>query len=246
MKSEAIRYAIKLNAEPAMLACFSDPQRKLPRGVTELLRIVSSDAALKQVSIKNNIDAKRFRKILLNYIQKILLQKDNSDLRTLGLDQSADSSLRRLHYRLLMNVFHPDKLGHDPVPHQFTQLISKAYKNTKNEQVLHSHKRPITSKFSVSASMKDSQHIKGFKRFFVANNNDVFVRNNWIAPVFGLSLISVLIMLFVLTPSSPQMVVKKTSDSLIQEIASQEINLREEERRSTVLSIRDQQHLSKN
>ena len=244
MKSEAIRCAIKLNTEPALLARFADPQRKLPRGITELLRIVSSDAALKQISKKNNIDAIRFRKILLNYIQEVLLQDNNSGLRKLGLDQSADSSLRRLHYRLLMNVFHPDK--HDNTStsqHHYAQLISKAYKNIKNEQV--AQKMVNTSRFVVSKENIDVYQQGGgvVSRFFIAQNNDLFVTKNWVVPVFSLFLITVFILLFVLTPSSPQMVVKKSTP--IQNVASREIDLQEEKRRSTMLSIKDQQQLSK-
>ncbi len=246
MKSEAIRYAIKLNAEPALLARFGDPQRKLPRGVTELLRIVSSDAALKQISKKNNIDATRFRKILLNYIQEVLLNDNNSDLRVLGLDQTADNSLRRLHYRLLMNVFHPDKFDSTSAAHHYTQLISKSYKNIKNKQVIHTLVN--ASKFAVSKINIDDyqQNESNINRFFRGKSNDAFVTNNWMLPTFGLFLITAFIMLFVLTPSSPQIVVKKTNDEAIQNVASKEIDLLEEKRRSTILNIRDQQQLSKN
>ncbi len=243
MKSEAIRYAIKLNNEPALLVRFGDPQRKLPRGITELLRIVSSDAALKQVSKKNNIDAIRFRKILLNYIQEVLLKDNNSDLRVLGLDQTADNSLRRLHYRLLMNVFHPDKFNSTSAPHHYTQLISKSYKNIKNKHV--AYKAVNTSKFATSKINTNDYRQDKINHFFREQNNDLFVTNNWILPAFSLFLITAFIMFFVLTPSSPQIVVKKTNDEVIQDIASKQIDLQEEKRRSTILNIRDQQQLSK-
>ncbi|HFC92686.1 MAG TPA: J domain-containing protein [Leucothrix mucor] len=246
MKSEAIRCAIKLNNEPALLVRFGDPQRKLPRGITELLRIVSSDAALKQISKKNNIDAIRFRKILLNYIQEVLLKDNNSDLRVLGLDQTADNSLRRLHYRLLMNVFHPDKFDSTSAPpHYYTQRISKSYKNIKNKQVI--HKVVKASKFSMTKVNIDhyQKNKININRCLREENNDVFVKNNWMLPAFSLFLITAFIMLFMLTPSSPQIVVKKTNDEVIQDIASRQIDLLEEKRRSTTLNIRDQQQLSK-
>ncbi|MCK5917597.1 MAG: J domain-containing protein [Cocleimonas sp.] len=241
MKSEAIRYAIKLNTEPALLARFGDSQRKLPRGITELLRIVSSDAALKQISKKNNIDATRFRKILLNYVQKILLQANNSDLRMLGLDQHADNSLRRLHYRLLMNIFHPDKF--DSASQQYTQLISKAYKNIKNERVEHKVVN-ITRFASSKINSKTYQQAEGLNHFLVAKNNNLFVRKSRVVPVFTIILITSFVILFAVTLSSPQVVVKKM-DSSIQGVASRVIDLQEEKRRSIMLSIRDQQNLSK-
>jgi hypothetical protein len=245
MKSEAIRCAIKLSNEPALLARFGDHQRRLPRGITELLRIVSSDAALKQISKKNNIDAIRFRKILLNYIQEVLLQDNNSDLRKLGLDQSADGSLSRLHYRLLMNIFHPDKFTATSVSHQYTQLISKAYKNIKNNQTA-TYEAADTSRFAMSAiNIDDSQEITGkISVFFMWHNKDAFVRKNLVVPVFSLFLVAIFMTLFVLAPSSPQIVVKKTSN-FAQDIASKEIDLQEEKRRSTIDIIKPQQ-LSKN
>lgn len=131
MKSEAIRCAIKLHSEPELLARFNDPFRKLPRGVTELLRLVSSDIALKKISSINNLHASRFKEILINYIQTILLQENNSDLRKLGLTNSADKSQCKLHYKLLMNIFHPDKINSKTNQHYYTQIILQAYKNIK-------------------------------------------------------------------------------------------------------------------
>jgi hypothetical protein len=241
MKSEAIRCAIKLSNEPALLARFGDRQRRLPRGITELLRIVSSDAALKQISKKNNIDAIRLREILLNYIQKVLFQDNNSDLRKLGLDQSADASLSRLHYRLLMNIFHPDKFTATSTSHQYTQLISKAYRNIKNNQAI-ANEVVDTPQFTVSTIyLDDSQQISNkIRSFFLQSNKDEFVRKNWLVPVFSIFLIGVFMMFFVIVPSSPKIVVKKTNN-FTQDVANKEINLQEEKRHSSIDIINPQQ-----
>lgn len=141
MKSEAIRCAIKLHSDPTLLARFNDPFRKLPRGITELLRIVSSDTALKNISLKNKLHAPHLKKVLVNYIQLVLLPDDNSNRRKLGLDSSSDSSQVKLHYKLLINIFHPDK-SNDYIDPKLSQTILHAYKNLQ----LKANSPPLKSK----------------------------------------------------------------------------------------------------
>lgn len=249
MKSEAIRCAIKLHAEPALLARFDDPFRRLPRGITELLRLVSSDAAMQQISKKNNLNADRFKKILLNYIEAILLQDHNSDFRKLGLEQYADRSQQKRHYKLLMNIFHPDKRNNNSSQyHYYTQLISQAYKGVKSDNAsFYTNPRPV-SRFAVpSVKSSHTAFESSSNKFFVGNHHKIFVKKALILPSVAVFLVVLFVLFSLLASPSPQLVVKKPmlTDS-VKDISSREIDLLDERRRSTLLPAGEQQQLSKN
>ncbi len=214
VKSEAIRCAIKLHAEPTLLARFNDPFKKLPRGVTELLRLVSSEGALKKVSTINHLDADRFKEILLSYIQTILLQENNSDLRTLGLTSSADKTQCKLHYKLLINIFHPDKINSNTNQHHYTQIISQAYKNikcsSKNAIVTNKKHPPNTSAES------NNFQFPRVERRFELKRKALVIKKYLTKPMISLFVIVIFttVVLFI-TSSSPQLIVKKQTDSNI-------------------------------
>ncbi|HIO92643.1 MAG TPA: hypothetical protein EYG68_07335 [Leucothrix mucor] len=197
MKSEAIRCAIKLYSEPTLLARFDDPFKKLPRGITELLRIVSSESALTKVSAKNNLHASRLREILVNYIQLILLQSDNTNRRKLGLDQNSDTLQVKLHYKLLMNIFHPDKSAKDVNP-RLSQIILHAYKAIQNSPKNISN---TTSQLNTATSQAKSYH-SGKAKTLAKSQKISFLKISIITftiIVFGLILF---------TPSTPQLISK--------------------------------------
>jgi hypothetical protein len=207
VKTEAIRCAIKLHSEPELLARFNDPFRKLPRGVTELLRLVSSDGALKKISSINHLDADRFKEILLSYIQTILLQDNNSDLRILGLTSSDDKTQCKLHYKLLMNIFHPDKINSNTNQHHYTQIISQAYKNIKRR----SPNTIVTNKYPPNTSVKSNDfQLPRFERHFELKRKTLVIKKHLTKPIISLFLIVIFttIVLFI-TSSPPQLIVKK-------------------------------------
>jgi hypothetical protein len=208
VKSEAIRCAIKLHTEPALLARFADPFRRLPRGVTELLRIVSSETLLTRISAKNNLNATRFKKVLLNYIEAVLLQDNHSDLRKLGLDQSSDDAQRKLHYKLLMNIFHPDKFHDEPSFHHYTQLISQAYKSIKNNQ---QGLMTQETNFSRASTIKYADVKSINLSIFFKHKKNRLSGSLFIIPVVSI-LLMVFLLFLLLTPSSPKITVKKYQD----------------------------------
>ena len=214
MKSEAIRCAIKLHSEPELLARFNDPFQKLPRGVTELLRLVSSDGALKKISSINHLDSDRFKEILLSYIQTILLQENNSDLRILGLTSSADKTQCKLHYKLLMNIFHPDKINRNANQHHYTQIISQAYKNIKYSS---QNDAIVTKKHPPNTSAKGNDfQLSRIKRRFELKRKTLVIKKYLTKPMISLFLIVIFttIVLFI-TSSPPQLIVKKQTISNI-------------------------------
>ena len=203
MKSEAIRCAIKLHSEPTLLARFNDPFRKLPRGITELLRIVSSDIALKNISLRNNLHAPQLKKVLVNYIQLVLLPEGNSNRRKLGVDRDSDFSQVKLHYKLLINIFHPDK-SNDYIDPKFSQIILRAYKNLQ-------HNTKNNSSISkVNSPPLNPKHYYPDKRVKLSKAKQKCTLNK--IGLLKSGIITILVMacsLILLMPSSPKLISKK-------------------------------------
>lgn len=247
MKSEAIRHAIKLNTEPELQSRFSDPFRQLPHGITELLRIVSSDSALRRVSSKNNLNASRFKTILLNYIEIVFFQKNNSDLRKLGLDQGADSALQKLHYKLLMNIFHPDKLSSDLSSPHYAQIISKAYKRIRATNPSMAIDRINMSHFDLSSVGQDASQYTGENNFFRLKSREVLFNPTLLISTISLFVVIISLMIFLLVPPTPQIVIKKsTSYDYFKHKNDQSVDFSDERKKSTLFKTNERQQLSKN
>ncbi len=212
MKSEAIRCAIKLYFEPTLLARFSDPFRQLPRGITELLRLVSSDKALKKISALNHLHADLFRTILINYIEIVLLREENSDLRKLGLTHKSDLAQCKLHYKLLMNIFHPDKAQHKTNPHYYTQFITRAYKNIKNNpQSFNVTKTSLLHRASTIQKHSNAQLNSNKTRSKLRKANTV-IKKYLTKSTLSLFLLTIFTTIFLLLNSHPpQFTIKKTA-----------------------------------
>ena len=208
MKSEAIRCAVKLHSEPTLLARFNDPFRKLPRGITELLRIVSSEAALNNISRKNKLHAPHLKKVLVNYIQLVLLQDNHSNERKLGLNSTSDTSHVKLHYKLLMNIFHPDKSS-DYISPKFSQTILNAYKHLQHNP----------ENINITSLKEASQPLKPKYCYSVKNTSPPKAKQKTTIGKITLlksSAISILMIAFgliLLIPSSPQLISKKSTEN---------------------------------
>jgi hypothetical protein len=247
VKSEAIRHAIKLHTEPALRSRFSDPFRQLPHGITELLRIVSSESALKRISSKNDLNASRFKNILLNYIEIVLFQENNSDLRKLGLNQGADSALQKLHYKLLMNIFHPDKLSSDLSSPHYAQVISKAYKRIRATNPSVAIDKINMPHFDLSSVGQGSSQYTGENNFFRLKSREVLFNPTLLISTISLFLVIISLMIFLLLPPSPQIVVKKSiSYDYFENKNDQSVDFSDERKNRTLFKIREQQQLSKN
>jgi len=212
VKSEAIRCAIKLYSEPTLLARFNDPFRKLPRGITELLRIVSSDTALKNISLKNKLHAPHLKKVLINYIQLVLLQDSNSNKRKLGLDNNSNPSQAKLHYKLLMNIFHPDKSS-DNIDPRFSQTILCAYKNLQ-------HSSENIKKTTTTSSLKKTPSPLKHKRSYSGKNTSLFkakqknaLKKIGLLKSGSIAVLTMTLGLALLMPSSPQLISKKHTEN---------------------------------
>ena len=142
MNTHAIYQAIRLSNYPDEMAwlCFTDSE--LPEGITDLLRLCTAKKLLNDFAEKKNIDSDTFHKILLNFIEKAILVEGNPDEKVLGLEKSCSEEKRKLHYQLLMRIYHPD-INSSPQAAYFSTIITKAYQQLKKHDKIAPHRSSI-------------------------------------------------------------------------------------------------------
>jgi len=133
MRTSAIQLAFQLAKQPEEMKWLSLSKTPLPNGITDLLRLCASGKRLESFSNKININSITIRKILVNFIEKVLVNEGNSPEKTLGIGSDYKAKTLKLHYQLLMRIFHPDLSISKQASHK-SSLLSKAYKELKNRQ----------------------------------------------------------------------------------------------------------------
>lgn len=133
MSTTAIQLAFQIAKQPQEMKRLFSPATPLPNGITDLLRLCASGKQLEKFSNNINVNTITIRKILLNFIEKVMVNEKNTPEKTLGLETNFKSELLKLHYKLLMRIFHPDLNISDQASHK-TTLLSKAYRELKERQ----------------------------------------------------------------------------------------------------------------
>ncbi len=129
----AIHEAIRLYKYPKKMAWICQSSSALPDGITELLQLSSSYEKISDFAEKNHTDATVFQQMLLNFIERVLLNENNSNEKLLGIDERSDPDLLKVHYQLLIKVFHPDK-NHSSDATVHAAQLTKAYTTIKNQR----------------------------------------------------------------------------------------------------------------
>ena len=188
-------------------------------GITDLLRLCASDDKLKAFAQMHAIEPDQLKQILVNYIEKKLLnnESDHSDERILGVDRWADSGKIKTHYQLLMRIFHPD-LNHASQASEQAARITSAYQNLSKQLANDEH----------------SESLKNIKLSSVPPHNDYSNRQqqgtlniremrSMHYSVIALLLITIVIITSILyVPSSHEIIVKKNiSPNVIPRITDQ-------------------------
>ena len=143
----------------------------LPREITELLRLCSSNENLKAFAKKNHTDAIPLQDLLINFIDNVLLNENNSNEKLLGLTENSNSELRKLHYQLLIKIYHPDRnLAPNAVYH--TTRITKAYQKLKKQKTIDEYKNirisRVPPKSFYAATNQAEQQISNIKSILFA------------------------------------------------------------------------------
>ncbi len=171
MQLSAIHQAIRLSKYPTEMSWVCQSDTPLPDGITELLRLTSSSDHVEQFAEKNHTDPIALQKLLINFIDNVLLTKNNSDSKLLGLTANADTELFKLHYQLLIKIYHPDKNTSPDAVYQ-TSKITKAYQSMKDQQPASEYKNIRISrahpKSFYTATSKAEQQISTVKSTLIA------------------------------------------------------------------------------
>lgn len=133
MNTPAIHQAMRLKRQPEDMAWLCFPDSDLPDGVTDLLRLCSSKELLAEFADTNGFDSEQLSIGLFNFIENVIVNKNNSDEKILGTDSFASLQLQKFHYQLLMKVYHPDHSTR-PNAEEYTTTITKAYQRLKEKQ----------------------------------------------------------------------------------------------------------------
>lgn len=145
MNTTAIRQAIKLYKHPLEMSGLTSVHGTLPSGISDLLRLCASEKKMEAFTSERNIDPDMLYNVLTHFIEKVLFKEGASPYKILGLDkqstydslESTSSTLNesskdslRLHYQLLMKIYHPDR-NRSSSSAFYASKISKAYEQLK-------------------------------------------------------------------------------------------------------------------
>jgi len=141
MKNLAIHQALRLDKYPDEMAWLCFPDSELPEGTTELLRLCTSKKLLEEFAEVHDLNSDTLNQALLYFVEKAMVIEGNSDEKILGTKLVNNTSTNRiqseetlkLHYQLLMKIFHPD-INSNPKATQFATLVSNAYSNLKQKR----------------------------------------------------------------------------------------------------------------
>lgn len=216
MKKTAIQFALYLHMHPENGLEQWYLMRALPDGMLALLQAASSKKVrgeLAESAIFNEQDVKQ---AFVNFILLVLEGHEHSPYRGLAAREKTSLENCKLHKKLLLNIFHPDKMPSSKTPY-ILQQIQDSY-----EQVKIDHSIPLSSE--TESLYEGSQDKKfGSVRVNSAPRPSTAYRRhqqknhvNYVlmCSILGLALVGLLVVLIV--PSTPQSIVRQDSIKPIQ------------------------------
>ena len=216
MSTTAIQLAFQLAKQPEDMKWLLAASTPLPSGITDLLRLCSSKKQLEKFSNNINVNTITIRKILVNFIEKVLVTEANSPEKTLGVEANYTSATLKLHYKLLMRIFHPD-LSISKQASKKATLLSTAYQELKNKQEETQQFKNITlsrvpPKSFYYATRKAEKHHSGLKNTFF-----IFA---------GMGVISLgIIVNYLLVSEKPELIANSQKTEILEEIPTQNLNI---------------------
>ncbi len=127
--------ALEAYRDPEVLMAWSDPERSLPEGMHELLRIaVGKDEAYGEAAwISLGCDRKELREAARHFVAKVLFVEGADYFRNLALDPDARDEQIKAHYRLLFRIFQPANGENDPNwSRRQVKALNRAYNTLRN------------------------------------------------------------------------------------------------------------------
>lgn len=169
MNTPAIHKAIRLEKHPEEMAWLCFPDSDFPEGMSDLLRLAASPELLNEFATTNGFNSEDLSNSLFNFIEKTMLNENNSYEKVLGTDKFTSTQTQKFHYQLLMKIYHPDSSSR-PNADKYSALITKSYQEIKKREEEQDHihfseYRKTPTNFH-HASVKAESHLSYAKTAF--------------------------------------------------------------------------------
>ena len=215
MKKTAIQFALYLQMHPDKGLEQWYLMRALPEGMLQLLQAASSQKIRNELAESVVFSEQEMKKAFISFLQLVLEGHEHSPYRGLAAREKTDLERCKLHKKLLLNLFHPDKMP-DNKNHFFIQQIQDSY-----EQVKIDHAIPLYHS-SAPESPVDTDEVESNQFGSVKVNNaprpsTAYRRHqqknhiNYVLMCGILGLVLVGIMIVLIVPSNPQSIVRLDS-----------------------------------
>lgn len=127
----AIDQALLLQKQPGLATAFR--MAALPEGMAVLIRLASDEGGRrKDLAQLLELDESNLQNAATEYLLAVCLYPGSSDLRTLGLNSSADLGVAKEHHRLLLKWLHPDR---NPDNQVFAERVNQAWSAVKKKAI---------------------------------------------------------------------------------------------------------------
>ncbi len=228
MTPSAIHQAIRLSKYPKEMSWICQSSAVLPEGVTELLRLCSSNDKIKEFANKYHTEAEPLQEMLLNFVENVLLNENNSNEKLLGVNEQADKEKRKRHYQLLINIYHPDRNTSHDAAYQ-TARIATAYQDLKTQNTEGEYKNirisRVPPKSFYNATMKAEQQLSSVKSALIALLTITVISAVWIGG-------------YLYEPATPELFSRSNTDVIGNSLANDQFAISNQ---PTVVSIKSEQ-----
>ena len=215
MKKTAIQFALYLHMHPEKGQEQWYLMRTLPEGVLDLLQAASSKKKRSELAESVVFNEQDMKQAFVSFLLLVLEGHQDSPYRGLAAKEKASLERCKLHKKLLLNIFHPDKMPLSKNPYLFQQ-IQDSYEQVKIDHSIPLYHSTATEHSSEEIDKLDKQ-FGGVKVNNAPRPSTAYRRHqqknhiNYVlmCGILGLVLVGVLIVLIV--PSNPQSIVRQNS-----------------------------------
>jgi len=226
MKKTAIQFALYLHMHPEKGQEQWYLMRTLPEGMLDLLQAASSQKKRSELAESVVFNEDDMKQAFVSFLLLVLEGHEQSPYRGLAAEEKATLERCTLHKKLLLNIFHPDKMLSDKSPYLFQQ-IQDSYEQVKIDHAIPLYHSATPEHSSEEIVDKRDNQFSGVKVNNAPRPSTAYRRHqqknhvNYVlmCGILGLVLVGVLIVLVV--PSTPQSIVRQNSLSPIQNTENQ-------------------------
>ena len=220
MKKTAIQFALYLQMHPEQGLEQWHLMRALPEGMLALLQAASSKSKRSELAELVIFDEAEMKQSFIKFLLLVLEGYEHSPYRGLAAREKTSLERCKLHKKLLLNIFHPDKMPTSKMPH-IIQQIQDSY-----EQVEIDHSVPLYHS-SAPSDLHESADNAHVQQFGVKVNNapkpsTAYRRHqqrNQVKTVIACSTLGLILvgaLIFLVVPSTPQSIVRQPSSIILQ------------------------------